>query len=276
MCIDDQGIVKIGVLDSGTGCLVVAPQLQRAIPRSQIVVLADTANGPYAGISPELIEERSKEALRTLLTLGVDVVVLACHATSVSALDALQKICPVPVVGLVEPSVRALLDGVRNKRLGLIATPGKDVSVAYQKYLKLQTEPGHEFAYMWSSLLVPLLEEGWKNHPVPVTQFTLSSNFGALRDVFEAEAVILGNPEFALIEAQFGELLGPDCRLILPHVEVARAVRALMPKLLRSGTERLGGQAVRYLVTDDQVGFEAKAKRMLGVDTEIRAELVSV
>src|SRR5262249_13128509 len=60
-------------------------------------------------------------------------VVVACNSAAAAALDELVDTTPVPVIGVIEPGVRALARATRAGRVGVIGTVGTIASGAYQR-----------------------------------------------------------------------------------------------------------------------------------------------
>ncbi len=70
-------------------------------------------------------------------------VVVACNTAAAAALADLQEQHEVPVVGVIEPGIRALALATRSGRAGVIGTVGAIGSGAYQ-------QAAHELAPAWS------------------------------------------------------------------------------------------------------------------------------
>jgi glutamate racemase len=129
--VDDR---PIGMFDSGFGGLSVARALIDLAPRENLVYVGDTGRYPY-GPRP-LAEVRSYAAQigRWLVDEHeVKLVVVACNTASAAGLEALEKLLPVPVIGVIEPGVRSLASATRNGKVGVIGTVGTISSGAYQR-----------------------------------------------------------------------------------------------------------------------------------------------
>src|SRR5579884_1482412 len=103
--VDDR---PIGVFDSGFGGLTVARALIDLLPSEDLVYVGDTGRYPY-GPRP-LGEVRQFAAQITeLLVRGYDVkmVVVACNTAAAAALEALQDDYDIPLIGVIDPGIRA-------------------------------------------------------------------------------------------------------------------------------------------------------------------------
>src|SRR5688500_222234 len=104
---DDRAI---GVFDSGFGGLTVARALIDLLPGEDIVYFGDTGRYPYG---PRPLDE-VREFARRITTMLVErhdvkMVVVACNTAAAAALDLLRFEHDVPIVGVIDPGVRAAL-----------------------------------------------------------------------------------------------------------------------------------------------------------------------
>src|SRR5438093_4958482 len=106
------------MFDSGFGGLTVARALIDLLPDEDVVYFGDTGRYPYGPRPLEEVREFARRITRLLVARhGVKMVVVACNNASVAALDALQFEHDVPVIGVIDPGVRALLTATRNQRV---------------------------------------------------------------------------------------------------------------------------------------------------------------
>src|SRR5262245_182041 len=157
--------LPIGIFDSGIGGLTVARQIHRVLPTEDLVYLGDTARVPYGTKSPSTVVRFSCEDTQFLLQQNVKAVVVACNTASAWALPTLEKKFRVPIFGVILPGVRVALEKTRNQRVGVIGTQATIRSKAYSNGLLARGDHLKVFARP-CPLLVPLVEEGWLNHPV--------------------------------------------------------------------------------------------------------------
>ncbi len=154
----------IGVFDSGVGGLTVLSALGERFPAEDFVYLGDTARLPYGTKSATTVQRYAVNAAAHLEGHGIKLLVVACNTASSYALDALASSVSIPVVGVVEPGVRAAI-ATGATRVGVIGTEGTIRSEAYQRTLASRTA-SVEVEAVACPLLVPLAEEGWGDHPI--------------------------------------------------------------------------------------------------------------
>lgn len=251
----------IGIFDSGVGGLTVLRALRERLPAEDFVYLGDTARLPYGTKTPATVRRYALNAASHLVGEGVKLLVVACNTASSAALPDVAAVSPVPVVGVVEPGVRAALaTGVR--RVGLIGTEGTVASGAYQRTLA-RLDPTLEIRATACPLFVPLAEEGWGDHPV--TDHVAEIYLRPLLD-WGAEALILGCTHYPLLGPSLERVAGPGVRLVDSATSVTDTVLAEHGDLLRSHGGRDG--SIRLQLTDASERFLRITRAILGADPE--------
>lgn len=113
----------IGVFDSGLGGLSVLAAIAHALPRADLVYLADTAHVPYGDKDDVFIRARVLTIGRYLVAQGCTLIVVACNTATAAAVAALREALPnVPVVG-VEPGVKPAAAASQSGRIAVLTTP---------------------------------------------------------------------------------------------------------------------------------------------------------
>ena len=112
----------IGVFDSGLGGLSVLAAIARALPRADLMYLADTAHIPYGSKPDDFIRARVLAIGRHLVDAGCTTVVVACNTATAAAMQALRsELHGIPVVG-VEPGVKPAAQSSATRRIAVLAT----------------------------------------------------------------------------------------------------------------------------------------------------------
>src|ERR1700694_4159176 len=108
----------IGVFDSGFGGLTVARAMIDLLPDEDIVYVGDTGRYPYGPRPLEEVRVFSRQ-LNGMLVREHDVKmgVVGCHTAAAAALDLPRFEHDVPLVGVIDPGVRAALLATRNHRI---------------------------------------------------------------------------------------------------------------------------------------------------------------
>ncbi|GAB5046800.1 glutamate racemase [Thermodesulfovibrio sp. TK110] len=149
----------IGIFDSGIGGLTVLREIAKLLPNENLIYLGDTARVPYGIRSAETVIKYSLECATFLFKKEIKMLVVACNTSSSVSLEFLREKLPVPVIGVIEPGVRAALKVTENGKIGIIGTEATIQSEAYPKKIK-SIKPNAEVISKACPLFVPLVEEG--------------------------------------------------------------------------------------------------------------------
>src|SRR6478736_150630 len=124
----------IGMFDSGFGGLTVARAVMDLLPAEDLVYIGDTDRYPYGPRPQGEVRQFARQiAWQLVKEHDVKLVVVACNTAAAAGLDDLAAELPVPVVGVIEPGVRALITATETGRVGVIGTVGTISSGAYQR-----------------------------------------------------------------------------------------------------------------------------------------------
>ena len=184
----------IGVFDSGFGGLTVLRELLPLIPGARYIYLGDTARLPYGSKSQTTIARYAVESARFLESHGADHLVIACNTASALAMREISESVGIPVTGVIEPVVAAAQHRHPDADVLVLATSATVQSHAYQLHCAAMGLHATEKA---CPLLVPLVEEGWIDHPV--TRDVLRIYLQEALSTCAPEAVLLGCTHYPLI-----------------------------------------------------------------------------
>jgi glutamate racemase len=258
----------IGIFDSGIGGLTVARAVYERLPHESTVYFGDTARVPYGPKSPETVRRYSREILDWLLGQGVKAVVVACNTSTAHALDALQAASPVPVIGVIEPGAGAAAAASCDGPIGVIGTAGTIASNAYARAIQ-RARPGARVEQRACPLFVPLVEEGWFEHPA--AELVAREYLEPLRQAC-VDTLVLGCTHYPLLKPLLQRVMGPEVRLIDSGEETAAAVvQALSEAGLEAAADAQA--AHRFAVSDDEARFRLVGSRFIG-ERLGRAEVV--
>jgi glutamate racemase len=214
--------VTIGVFDSGFGGLTVLRELLPLVPGAHYLYLGDTARLPYGSKSQATIARYAVESARFLAARGAQHLVIACNTATALALDDIRAAVPIPVTGVIEPVVRVTQQRHPTANTLILATTATVHSHAYRTVCE---QHGLRPAEKACPLLVPLIEEGWIDHPV--TRDVLRIYLREALALCAPEVVILGCTHYPLIAplvAQTLAELGSIAEVIDSARATARAV----------------------------------------------------
>lgn len=243
----------IGVFDSGLGGLTALSALHKELPTEDLIYFGDTARVPYGSKSRETVIHYSLEILDFLLERDVKMVVAACNTASSYALEAMREKSPVPVLGVVQPGVDALVDVMKHDvkkpaRAAVIATRSTVKSGYYEEVLSKTAPEFHLFAKA-CPLLVPMIEEGFSGKALADL---------VIREYLDEihregiEHVILGCTHYPLIKDVVKRLY-PEMILVDSSIEIARSVgrKLASENLLKEESDGAGERGKIHLFVSD-------------------------
>src|SRR5258708_11641283 len=210
----------LGVFDSGIGGLSVARALFERLPKESVIYFGDTARVPYGPKSPDTVRRYSAEILAYLLGRGVKAVVVACNTSTAHALGSLKEKSPVPVIGVIEPGARAAVAATRTGNIGVIGTAGTIASRAYERAIQA-LRPDAKVHGQACPLFVPLVEEGWFEHPA--AELIAREYLEPLQHA-KVDLLVLGCTHYPLLKPFLARVMGPDVTLVDSAEETATAV----------------------------------------------------
>jgi glutamate racemase len=254
------------MFDSGFGGLTVARALIDLLPGEHLVYVGDTGRYPY-GPRPQAEVRAFAHQISDYLVRhhGVKLLIVACNtAAAAASVEELSRAHGVPVIGVIEPGVRSLVEASRRGRIGVIGTVGTIGSGAYQHAVAATGAPvelhcaacpgfvefvergqtdGDEVTVLAERLLAPMLEA-------------------------KVDALLLGCTHYPFLARVISTVLGPDVVLVSSADETAFDVRA---RLTGSALARRHGPSGRserarhtFLSSGDIGWFEELGRRLLG------------
>ena len=264
-------VPTIGVFDSGFGGLTVLRALVDRLPRARFAFLGDTARLPYGSKSRRTIARYAAESAQFLVNeQGAQFLVIACNTASALALDAIQQAVPVPVLGVIEPGAAAARDASRTGDVLVVATEATVHSRAYTAACQAVGLRAMEKA---CPLLVPLVEEGWTDHPV--TEEVIDIYLNELRAEAAAlnlnpDTLVLGCTHYPLLRTLIERAVRPGAKVIDSAESAAQAAAQLLsgssgsPILAESASGQAPQTEIHCFATDSVEKFERLGSRFLG------------
>ncbi len=262
----------IGVFDSGFGGLTVLKQLVALAPDADYLYFGDTARLPYGSKSAETVAKYVLSAVHYLEEHGAQMLVIACNTATALALDKITQASGIPVVGVVEPGAARASAASQTRKVVVVGTEATIRSHAYSKALQARGVQAKEKA---CPLFVPLVEEGWAEHPVAeqVARIYLEEAFGdGDGDGFQAaDVLVLGCTHYPLLKPLLHQLVPTHVTIVDSADSTARLVSQLLrqglPKI-SAGDERRGVPRLKFFVTDSVEKFCRLGVRFLGSQLE--------
>lgn len=257
------------MFDSGFGGLTVARATIDLLPNEDLVYLGDTARYPYGPRSLDEVKEFSLQIASMLIDrFDIKVLVVACNTAAAAALDDLVAQLPVPVLGVIDPGVRAVVDASESGHIGVIGTVGTIGSGAYDdavatvsprstlmscacpglvEFVERGVTSGEEIELLVNRLLAPIVHS-------PI------------------DALLLGCTHYPYLARVIGEAVGRGVVLVSSADETAFALARMLTDLglEKPHTNAPGRQ--QFVSSGDIRAFTELGSRLLGPEL-IDAEL---
>lgn len=230
----------IGVFDSGLGGLSVLNAIAHALPRADLVHLADSAHVPYGDKPDSFITGRVLTIGRHLASLGCDLLVVACNTATTTAIQTLRDHLPhIPVVG-VEPGIKPAAQSSLARHIAVLVTEATARSQRIRQLVEHHADGTRVD-------IVPC--PGWATHietlqpETPAFRAEITDKIEA-RLAAGADRIVLGCTHYAFLMPIITPLLAGRAELIDVSAAIARQVMRLGGE--RAGHAKLHLQATAY------------------------------
>ncbi len=256
----------IGMFDSGFGGLTVARAVIDLLPNENLIYIGDTARYPYGPKPAGDVRSFAIELATSLVgDFNAKLIVVACNTAASVALSELQSLLSVPVIGVVEPGARALVNTTKNNRVAVIGTIGTIASGAYEKAVAgASREKSSDISLIATACpgFVEFVERD-ETSGEAVTQ--LAEKLLAPIRKADVDALLLGCTHYPYLSQVIGRVMGPDVKLINSADATASVVRdALAKNNIARSVERGVQGSHEFYSSGDVRQFSELGRRFLG------------
>ena len=260
----------IAVIDSGVGGLTVVKEISRRLPHESIIYFGDTARMPYGPRSNEEVRGFVFEMIEFLRHQEIKMLVVACNSATAAGLSYYQEAVDLPVLGVIEPGVRAALNQSSKKRIGVIGTVGTIGSAEYEKALRKKNGSLHIISKA-CPLFVLLVENNLVDTP-EARQVAREYLDPLVRD--NIDSLILGCTHYPLMGGLIQEVVGPSVQLINSAEEIAAEVASILEEKKMGNPLNCDVARYRFFVSGNPAPFEAVGSKLL--EREVKAYRVEL
>lgn len=250
----------IGIFDSGLGGLSVVEKIFLKIPQAKIIYLGDTARVPYGGRTAEELKSFADEITSFLLSKDCEIIVDACNSTSAVALDFLQQKYAKPIIGVIEPGVRAALAATRNGCIGVIATEATVKSGAHKKTAQ-EMDPDIKMISLACPDFVPLVESGEVTGKRALN--IVKKNLEPLKGT-NIDTLILGCTHYPYLSELIKEVVGQDITLVDPAHETTKETAKYFLQKVQGKCPKTKAEDHEFYVTGNPDHFQRIGEVLMG------------
>lgn len=255
----------IGIFDSGVGGLTVAKEIKRLLPNEDLIYFGDTKHLPYGEKSREAIVGYSTKITNFLLEKNCKAIVIACNSATANALKEVLELVnqKVPVIDVINPVAEKVSFEIHTN-VGVIATKATVNSGLYKKSIRKHNKfiKVDELA---TPLLVPAIEEGFRNHPIT---HSIIYNYLSNSKLKNIETLILGCTHYPLLLNEIKQYYGNRVRVIDSPSIVANQLRIILEQhhLLK---EENPNPKYQFYLSDITKNFEKISKKFFGKSIDL-------
>jgi glutamate racemase len=249
----------IGIFDSGIGGLTVFKEIRAMLPHEDLIYFGDTARVPYGSKSVQVVRRFSAEIASFLALQNVKMLVIACNTASALALGTLKTETSLPVIGVIDPGVRAAVKGAGEGPVGVIGTRATIASGAYQDRISRLRCNLHVIARA-CPLLVPIVEENLMHSDI--ARMALEMYLGDFKKK-QVSSLILACTHYPLLKDLINQFFDGKTLLIDSARETAVEVREVL-QARRINTDATQAGRETYFVSDSTEAFAEIAADFLG------------
>lgn len=254
----------IGVFDSGFGGLTVMRALLDLVPSEDLVYLGDTGRYPYGPRPLDEVRSYARQIARLLVDEhGVKMLVVACNTASAAALDMLRFELDVPVIGVIDPGVRAAVQATRNGRLGVIGTVGTISSGAYQRSVRAE-RARVTLACAACPGFVEFVERGETDSD---QAHVLAERLLSPMRADQVDTLLLGCTHYPFLARTIADVMGRNVVLVSSAEETAFEVLSIFSET-GIGRRSAAKGYHRFLSSGDVGWFRELGRRLLGPELD--------
>jgi glutamate racemase len=255
----------IAVFDAGVGSYAIVAEIQRRLPKQDIIYFADRANFPYGAKGREQLLMTMRNTIAFLERYAPSAIVIASNAPSIMVLDQVRKYSSVPLFGVFPPLREALAASISG-HVGIMGVRSLVESEALKRFVQCHATRPEDVALINASPMVELVETGSFLFSPAETQTAVAA---FVEEIIRQDPLIdtltLSSTHLPWLR-RFFEAARPDCQFLDPAEKIVDGIGV--------GTEGTG--IVRGLVTEDEHYDLETFRRMLGqIGVDIPLELVS-
>lgn len=260
---------KIGIFDSGVGGLTVLKEIQNVVPSSHIMYYGDNGNAPYGDKTEVEIKELCLKIGDFLYENEVDVIVIACNTATAASIKAIKNKFPIPVIGVIEPGIRAALEVTQNKNIGVILTPASAKMGAYKNVFDVIAPRTHSLTEKGCKLICPMIENGWEDHYGNyLTDEIIKLYIEQISS--EIDTLILGCTHYPIVEKNIAKYFKKN--IVNPANETANELLKELSMIQPKNVVNTDAK-VEFIVSGDSKKFIDFAEKFLGEKVENIYEL---
>lgn len=243
----------IGIFDSGVGGLTVAKEVLKELPEYQIIYFGDTARLPYGTKGSGFVRKYSAKITEWLLNKNAKIIIIACNTSSAWASDFLKKkYKATPIFDMISYTAKDVNNITKNKRIGVIGTPGTIASGSWEKSL-LKINPKMKVFSKACPLFVPMAEMGFTKGNV--AEAVAEEYLKGLK-LKKIDVLVLACTHYPLLKETIKKVMGSDIKIINPAEILAKEIKKYLVENTETAKSIRKGGAHKFFFSDEPYNLE--------------------
>ena len=267
----------IGMFDSGFGGLTVARAVIDLLPSEDLIYIGDTARYPYGPKPASEVRSYAIELATSLVRdFNAKLIVVACNTAASVALSELRSLLSVPVIGVVEPGARALVEATTNNRVAVIGTVGTISSGAYESAVANASRDVSREVSLTATACPGFVEFVERNETSGRAVTELAEKLLAPIRSADVDTLLLGCTHYPYLSEVIGRVMGSGVRLINSADATASVVRDVLAENYISRSVGSGAQSSsrhsglhEFYSSGDVQQFAEFGRRFLGPELSV-------
>ncbi|MFZ9829106.1 MAG: glutamate racemase [Ilumatobacteraceae bacterium] len=267
----------IGMFDSGFGGLTVARAVIDLLPSENLIYIGDTARYPYGPKPASEVRSYAIELATSLVRdFNAKLIVVACNTAASVALSELRSLLSVPVIGVVEPGARALVEATTNNRVAVIGTVGTISSGAYEIAVANVSRDVSREVSLTATACPGFVEFVERNETSGRAVTELAEKLLAPIRNADVDTLLLGCTHYPYLSEVIGRVMGSGVRLINSADATASVVRDVLAENNISRSVGSGAQSSsrhsglhEFYSSGDVQQFAEFGRRFLGPELSV-------
>lgn len=243
----------IGVFDSGVGGLTVVKEIFKYLPEYQIIYFGDTARVPYGTKGADFVKKYSGGITGWLLNKNAKIIVIACNTSSAWAGDYLKKkYLSVPVFDMISFAAKEVVASTKNKKIGVIGTPGTIKSNAWHNALK-KLDKSLKIYSQACPMFVPMVEMGFTKGKVTeeiAKEYLKKIKAGGV------DTLVLACTHYPLLMTIIKKVMGKNVEVVNPASIVAKKIKKYLKENPAIAKKIKKGSGHTFFFSDEPYNLE--------------------
>jgi len=245
----------IGILDSGVGGLSILLEINKILPKENLIFFADQKNLPYGKKTRKELRMIVDRIVQFFIENDVKAVVIACNTATVYTIDYLRRKYETPIIGTV-PVVKTISEISKSKKAAVFVTPATGKS-KYLKDLINKFSNGVKIYIVGGTNLEGLIEKGSLNDR-KIEQ--------VIRDWFlplvnkGVDAIALGCTHYPFLKDKIQQIVGEKVFVVDSGGAIGRRLKQILTNNNALAVEK---KEDYYFTTGNSSSFKKLAEQLL-------------